>query len=110
VVLGVPTRAPGDVYRALGARPIFFPIAVDGAADAAGAYRLFRLDLSPESDGPTPPPLEHMELLVDRQGYLRARWIPGAGDGWADPSRLVAEVERLAREPARAPIADDHVH
>jgi putative copper resistance protein D len=110
VVLGVPARAPGDVYRALGARPVFFPIAVDGAPDAAGAYRLFRLDLSPESDGPTPPPLEHMELLVDRQGYLRARWVPGAAEGWADPARLIAEVERLAREPARAPIADDHVH
>jgi putative copper resistance protein D len=110
VVLGVPARAPGDVYRALGPRPIFFPIAVDGAADAVGAYRLFRLDLTPESDGPALPPIEHMELLVDRQGYLRARWVPGAGEGWADPARLVAEVERLAREPARAPIADDHVH
>jgi putative copper resistance protein D len=110
VVLGVPARAPGDVYRALGPRPIFFPIAVDGAADAVGAYRLFRLDLTPESDGPAPPPIEHMELLVDRQGYLRARWVPGAGEGWADPARLVAEVERLAREPARTPIADDHVH
>ena len=110
VVLGVPTRAPGDVYRALGTRPVFFPIAVDGAADAVGAYRLFRLDLSPESDGPTPPPLEHMELLVDRQGYLRARWVPGGGEGWADPARLLAEVERLAKEPARAPLADDHVH
>jgi putative copper resistance protein D len=75
-----------------------------------GAYRLFRLDLTPESDGPAPPPIEHMELLVDRQGYLRARWVPGAGEGWADPARLVAEVERLAREPARTPIADDHVH
>jgi putative copper resistance protein D len=110
VVLGVPTRAPGDVYRALGARPVFFPIAVDGAADAAGAYRLFRLDLSPESDGPAPPTLEHMELLVDRQGYLRARWVPGGGEGWGDPGRLLAEVERLAREPARSPIADEHVH
>jgi hypothetical protein len=109
-VLGVPTRAPGEVYRALGSLPVFFPIAVDGAADAAGAYRLFRLDMSPESDGPTPPPLEHMELLVDRQGYLRARWVPGAGEGWENPGRLLAEVERLAREPARAPIADDHVH
>ena len=72
--------------------------------------RLFRLDLSPESDGPIPPPLEHMELLVDRQGYLRARWVPGGGEGWADPARLLAEVERLAKEPARTPLADDHVH
>ncbi len=108
-ILGVPTRAADRVYRDLGPRPVFFPIAVDGAADAAAAYRLFRRDLTEASDGPTPPPLEHMELLIDRQGYLRARWVPGA-DGWRDPTRLIAEVERLAREPARAAVADEHVH
>ena len=43
------------------------------------------------------------------QGYLRARWMPRDGDGWADPSRLVAEVARLGTE---APVAlpPEHVH
>ena len=55
-----------------------------------------------------------MELLVDRQGYLRARWIPAdlaaATDGWADIGRLLAEVDRLAREVPVAPVAAEHVH
>jgi hypothetical protein len=51
-----------------------------------------------------------MELLIDRQGYLRARWIPGASGGWADAARLLAAVEELAREASRAPAPEEHVH
>jgi hypothetical protein len=52
----------------------------------------------------------HLELLVDRQGYLRARWLPGSAEGWDDPARLVAEVQRLTGETAQTPPADEHVH
>jgi putative copper resistance protein D len=113
-VVGVPLRDAPGVYRALGGRPVFFPIAVDGASDAATAYSLFRRDLTAEGLRPDPPAPAHMELLVDRQGYLRARWIPGDvtrdTGGWADPARLVAEIDRLARERPVAPIAAEHVH
>ena len=55
------------------------------------AYMLFRRDLTAEGLRPEPPPVRHMELLVDRQGYLRARWIPRdlghATEGWADRAR-----------------------
>jgi hypothetical protein len=55
-----------------------------------------------------------MELLVDRQGYLRARWIPRRlgqdTDGWADLGPLLAEIDRLAREVPVAPLAAEHVH
>jgi hypothetical protein len=55
-----------------------------------------------------------MELLVDRQGYLRARWIPrNLGrdtEGWADVAPLLAEIDRLAREVPVAPLAAEHVH
>jgi putative copper resistance protein D len=111
-ILAVPVDGEREVYRALGARPVFFPIVVDGATETVATYRLFARDLDAESDAPEGPPLRHMELLVDRPGYLRARWIPRAeaGGGWADPARLLAEVERLAREPALAAIPDEHVH
>ena len=75
-IVGVPLGVEEDVYRALGGRPVFFPLAVEGAAEAGAAYMLFRRDLTPEGLRPEPPPVAHMELLVDRQGYLRARWIP----------------------------------
>jgi putative copper resistance protein D len=113
-ILGVPLGDPGGVYRALGGRPVFFPIAIDGAAEAGAAYMQFRRDLTAEGLRPEPPPVRHIELLVDRQGYLRARWIPrNLGrdtEGWADVAPLLAEIDRLAREVPVAPLAAEHVH
>jgi putative copper resistance protein D len=112
-ILGIPLRDQTDVYRALGARAVHFPIAVDGAADAALAYALFRPEGVTDAGPAGPSALAHMELLVDRQGYLRARWAPrdgGPGGGWTDVRRLLGEVERLAREVPAAPAAAEHVH
>jgi putative copper resistance protein D len=113
-ILGVPLGDPGAVYRTLGNRSVFFPIAIEGAAEAGTAYRLFRRDLTAAGLKPEPPPVPHMELLVDRQGYLRGRWIPtNLGrdtDGWADLGRLLAELDRLSREVPIAPVAAEHVH
>lgn len=104
-ILAIPRTEAARVYRALGGAPVFFPIVVDGAEEAATTYALFGRD----RDRDTAPP--HVEYLVDRQGYLRGRWSPDAGGaGWADVSRLVAEVERLAREPVAAPLPGEHVH
>jgi putative copper resistance protein D len=113
-IVGVPLRDASGVYPALAGQPVFFPLAIEGAAEAAATYMLFRRDLTAAGLRPEPPPVPHMELLVDRQGYLRARWIPAdlgrRSDGWADTARLLAEVDRLAREVPAAPIAAEHVH
>lgn len=109
-VLAVPTTGARDVYRALGPRPIVFPIVVDGAREATVTYGLFARTLEADDGRREPATLAHLELLVDRQGYLRARWAGGTELGWQDPQRLLAEVRRLAEEPARAPAADEHVH
>jgi putative copper export protein/mono/diheme cytochrome c family protein/peroxiredoxin len=113
-IVGVPLGDPGAVYRTLGGRAVFFPLAIDGATEAAAAYRLFRRDLTSAGLKPEPPPVPHMELLIDRQGYLRARWIPRDlgrdTEGWADLGRLLAELDRLAREVPVAPVAAEHVH
>jgi hypothetical protein len=51
-----------------------------------------------------------MELLIDRHGYLRARWIPAApGRGWDDPAVIGGELQQLAREVPPPPAAE-HVH
>jgi len=100
-LIATPLADPREVYRRLGPALVFFPIAVDGAEEAAATYALFG------GDGDGAP--AHFELLVDRQGYLRARWRPGEPDGWADSARLLAEVQRLAREPVR-PVVAEHIH
>jgi putative copper resistance protein D len=105
-VLGVPVRDAADVYRRLGQRPVLFPIAVDGAADAVATYALFGRALGAGRVTDPPP---HLEFLVDRQGYLRARWIPPA-PGWDDEGRLLGELDRLAAEVRRASDPDEHVH
>jgi len=48
-------------------------------------------------------PGPHAEILVDRQGYVRAIW---RGDGGA----VQPQVEKLNAEKSPPPFPDDHVH
>lgn len=52
----------------------------------------------------------HMELLIDRYGYARVRWLPRGGNAWRDLERLGAHIQALAAEPEIKPPPDDHVH
>jgi putative copper resistance protein D len=90
-IIAVPTHAPHDAIAELGASPpIVFPVITDGAADIVATYRLF-------APGP------HSELLIDRQGYIRAIWDDGTG-------AIQSQVERLNAEKSPPPFPDDHVH
>jgi putative copper resistance protein D len=52
-----------------------------------------------------------MEFLMDRYGYLRARWIPAVdGAGWTDIGELMRQIAQLNREKEILPPPDDHVH
>ena len=103
------------MYRALGSRPLLFPFVIEGAEEVTTSYGLLGHDSSVGGKLPGSPMPAHMELLVDRVGYVRARWIPvGSPDGpggWSDPSALLQEVDRLAREPISvAPVSDEEIH
>lgn len=100
-VLAVPLAADHVGSHLPPGPPVPFPVVVDGASEGTATFTLLRR-------GRAIP--HHMELLVDRQGYLRARWTPGERDGWSDIDRLVGVVEGLAKEPSRAPAAEEHVH
>ncbi len=88
-----------------------FPVATQGASEISRSYTLFRRTLSnPDLAGEGAMP-KHMEFLIDRYGYLRARWIPAVdGAGWTDISELMRQVEQLNREKELRPPPDDHVH
>jgi len=66
------------------------------AADVVAAYRMLAA-------------AAHVELLIDRQGYIRAI---SRGDGRADaePNALLAEVQELNAERVLAPAPEEHVH
>jgi putative copper resistance protein D len=102
-VLAVPLTAPEQVYRRLGLRVLNLLLAVEGSEEIAATYLLFARDR-----GADPPP--HVEFLIDRQGYLRARWRPDRDPGWTDVGRLVDAVARLDRERPTAPPPEEHVH
>lgn len=54
---------------------------------------------------------KHAEFLIDRYGYIRARWIPEEDpSGWALPEKIAPEMAVLAEEK-RIPLPpDDHIH
>jgi len=111
-LIAVPMGSDQAILSRIGATPrILFPVATDGAADIVTTYALFRRTLAPAGALPDPPRPPHMEFLIDRSGYLRARWIPGGPrPGWSDIKRLLAEVQALNQEPATVAPADEHVH
>jgi copper resistance protein D len=53
---------------------------------------------------------EPAEFLVDRQGWLRARWAPDVEPGWSPAANLVRQVQALSAEPLRASAPARHVH
>jgi len=96
-IIAVPTDASPNAIKALGDDPrVLFPVATEGAADIVAAYRRF-------TEAP------HTEFLIDRQGYIRARWA-ARGATARDVNLLFAEVQELNEEKAEAPPADEHVH
>ena len=111
VVLAAPVNDPVPQDMAAITANIPFPLATQGAPEIVRSYALFRRTLSnPDlaGEGTTP---KHMEFLIDRYGYLRARWIPAVdGSGWSDIAELMRQIEQLNREKELRPPPDDHVH
>ena len=97
-VVAVSPRASPNAIAELGAAPpVLFPVVTDGNEDIVAAYRLFT------------PGDAHAELLIDRQGYIRAVWRSDQ-TGMPDSAAVQAQVERLNEEKAPPSLPDDHVH
>ena len=109
-LLGIPLQQDKAVDDAMRDPPLPFPLIQDGASEASMAYALFRRSLNPEFSAPDSPLPSHLEFLIDRQGYLRGRWIPDEGVGWSDPEQLTTAIDTLSQEKLDAPPLDLHVH
>jgi putative copper resistance protein D len=110
-ILAVPMNEPDpqEMAAIMGSLP--FPVVTQGATEITRSYALFRRTLGhPDLLGEGSLP-GHMEFLVDRYGYLRARWIPEAdGAGWTDLDSLQQQLVQLGREKEILPPPGDHVH
>ncbi|MGH7415384.1 MAG: CopD family protein, partial [Candidatus Rokuibacteriota bacterium] len=111
-VVAVPLHDGRDIVRRLGGRPpILFPVITDGAAEIAATYTLLSRGLGPQALPSSAAAPLHVEFLLDRQGYVRARWLPGTpGAGWDDLQTLVNQILRLDKETPAGPPPDEHVH
>ena len=80
-----------------------FPIA---SSEVDTAYAMFARQSSDfHNVAPT-----HVEFLIDRQGYFRARWM-GIPDSTTDQStEILDEVKLLKLEPARPAAPEGHAH
>ncbi|MDO8437222.1 MAG: CopD family protein [Nitrosomonadaceae bacterium] len=110
-ILAVPMNDPDPQEIAAIMASLPFPVVTQGATEIMRSYALFRRTLGhPDLLGEGSVP-EHMEFLVDRYGYLRARWIPEAdGAGWTDLDSLQQQLAQLNREKEILPPPGDHVH
>ena len=96
-IIAVPTHASPQAIRELGSSPpVLFPVVTDGNGDIVTTYRLFA-------------PGSHAELLIDRQGYIRAIWR-GDLEGMPRAGAVQSEVEKLNEEKSPPPFPDEHVH
>ena len=111
VLLAVPEDDPDSKEIAQMTAQVPFPVITQGAAEIVRSYTLFRRTLNKPDllgEGSLPP---HLEFLVDRFGYLRARWIPEAdGPGWDNTGMLLQQLAQLNREKEILPPPGDHVH
>jgi putative copper export protein/peroxiredoxin/mono/diheme cytochrome c family protein len=109
-ILAVPLAEDDARDDVVGRLRLPFTMVSDGWLEVSETYTFFRRSLHPETSPGGDAMLRHLELLIDRQGYLRGRWSPGEGIGWARSEQLMGVLEQLQREKLDAPSPDLHVH
>ena len=83
-----------------------------GANEIRQSYELLSRTLVNRGDGRSlGMSRRHMEFLIDRFGYIRARWIADEeSDGWSPTDRLLQQVNELDAEPKILAPPDNHIH
>lgn len=89
-----------------------FPVIDDPTRQIWAAYELLTRTVANRGGrARLGPGWTHAEFLIDRFGYVRARWIPDdQPEGWNKLDSLLAEIDRLNAEPRIKSAPDDHVH
>lgn len=89
-----------------------YPVVRAGGDEIWQAYQLLTRSIANRGAADqTGMDWQQAELLIDRFGYIRARWMAEEDAiGWADPEALFPALERLNAEPQVKPFPDDHIH
>ncbi len=89
-----------------------FEVIRDQAEELRAAYDLLSRTIANRGDGrQLGMRRDSMEFLIDRFGFLRARWIPAEDPGrWTRPQTLASDLRILNDEPQILASPDNHVH
>jgi putative copper resistance protein D len=79
----------------------------EGRKEILESYGLLARSFPDETLLAHPP---RAEFLIDKQGYVRARWLPAEGGAWNEIDDLVALGNILNQEGPRPPAPDWHMH
>jgi len=83
-------------------------IADHDTADVAASFGLFTRTFHNRKQDVVRVPETHAEFLIDRSGYIRARWLPEEDNSWSDPGFIETQLKMLSREPPAPPPPDVH--
>jgi putative copper export protein/mono/diheme cytochrome c family protein len=86
------------------------PIVTEGMDEIFKTYALFSHSFEDDRNSFEAHRPKHTEFLIDKRGYIRARWIAREGTGWLNLENLLQEIELLQNEKSQVPAPDDHVH
>ena len=104
---------PKDAERYRGmvdSKPSQLPFVTEGNDEIFKTYSLFSQSFEADGNSPEARLPKHTEFLIDKRGYIRARWIAREGGGWLNIENLLQEIATLQNEKSQAPAPDDHVH
>ena len=101
---------PRDIDAWSTVKPSQLPFVTEGNDEIFKTYSLFSQSFEADGNSPEARLPKHTEFLIDKRGYIRARWIAKEGGGWLDIENLLQEIETLQNEKSQAPAPDDHVH
>jgi peroxiredoxin len=104
-VIAIPTRAEGA--SAAGSQEIGAPIVAGFDQRITSAYAIVAPIDSDQDDQSGP---KHAEFLIDRQGYIRARWTPNNGSAWLQVPYLLSQLPAMDREQPQPSVSHDHDH
>ena len=85
-------------------------IITEGSQEIFETYSLFSYSLDIDRSSAEGQNPRHTEFLIDKRGYIRARWLQRESTAWSKIESLMGEIAILIDEKSRAPAPDDHVH
>jgi len=87
-----------------------FMIVSQEASAIVASYSLSRRTISHPDIIGRGTEYDHMEFLIDKNGYLRARWIPSIDEkSWSEVNFFHQQISLLNREDSKMPPAKEYI-